>query len=126
MIYNALSQMKAKNLGPGKYADGQGLWLIKRSKQAGKWIQRLYVDGKRRDMGLGRWPDVSIAEAREKANLAAENVRVGYERARKDLGHVNEDLNDYVRDNPARSVLIAAGIGFVLGLILRGGGRNDF
>lgn len=77
MIYNALSQMKAKNLGAGKYADGQGLWLIKRSKQAGKWIQRLYVDGKRRDMGLGRWPDVSIAEARDKANLARRTLRDG-------------------------------------------------
>lgn len=64
--------------------------------------------------------------ARERANVAAENVRVGYEKARKDFGHVNEDLNDYVRDNPARSILIAAGIGFVLGLIFRGGGRSDF
>lgn len=63
--------------------------------------------------------------ARDKANVAAENVRVGYEKARKDLGHVNEDLNDYVRDNPAQSILIAAGIGFVLGLLFRGGGRDN-
>ena len=77
VIYNTLNQMKAKNLSAGKYADGQGLWLIKRSKEAGKWIQRLYVHGKRRDMGLGPWPDVSIAEAREKAAEARRTLRDG-------------------------------------------------
>lgn len=77
MIYNALNQMKAKNLSAGKYADGQGLWLVKRSRIAGKWILRLAVNGKRREMGLGRWPDVSIAEAREKAETARRQLRDG-------------------------------------------------
>lgn len=35
------------------------------------------VDGKRREMGLGRWPDVSIAEARERAATARRVVRDG-------------------------------------------------
>ncbi|MCO5792833.1 MAG: integrase arm-type DNA-binding domain-containing protein [Blastomonas sp.] len=69
--------MKAKNLGPGKYSDGQGLWLVKRSKDVGKWILRVVVDGKRREMGLGRWPDVSIAEARERATTARKAIRDG-------------------------------------------------
>lgn len=77
MIHNTLNQMKAKNLAAGKYADGQGLWLVKRSKSAGKWILRVAVNGKRREMGLGRWPDVSIAEAREKAEEARKHVRDG-------------------------------------------------
>lgn len=77
VIFNALNPMKAKNLSEGKYADGQGLWLIKRSKQAGKWIVRLTIDGKRREMGLGAWPDVSLAEAREKASIARKQVRDG-------------------------------------------------
>lgn len=64
---NQLSQLKAKNLGPGKYFDGQGLMLVKSSKEKGKWILRIVVDGNRREMGLGRWPDVTIAEARERA-----------------------------------------------------------
>ena len=37
--------MRAKNLDAGKHADGQGLWLIKRSKGAGKWIVRLVIRG---------------------------------------------------------------------------------
>lgn len=77
MIYNALNQMKAKNLTEGKHADGQGLWLVKRSKIAGKWILRLTIDGKRREMGLGPWPDVSIAEARERAQAARKRTRDG-------------------------------------------------
>ena len=77
MKLNALTQMRARNLDAGKYADGQGLWLIKRSKGAGKWIVRLVIRGKRREMGLGPWPDVSIAEAREKAAEARKTVRDG-------------------------------------------------
>lgn len=77
MIYNTLNQMKARNLGAGKYADGQGLWFIKRTKSSGKWVLRLSFDGKRREMGLGAWPDVSIAEARECAAIARRQMREG-------------------------------------------------
>jgi len=77
VLYNSLTQMRVKNLNAGKYADGQGLWLIKRSKIAGKWIIRLILRGKRREMGLGRWPDVSISEARERAADARKAVRDG-------------------------------------------------
>lgn len=75
MIYNALNQMKAKNLGQGKHADGQGLWLVKKNKASGKWILRLVVGSKRREMGLGRWPDVSIGEARTRAEGARKTLR---------------------------------------------------
>ena len=76
-ISNALTQLKAKNLDPGKYFDGQGLMLVKSRKDAGKWILRLVADGRRREMGLGRWPDVSIAEAREAAREARRTLRGG-------------------------------------------------
>lgn len=77
MRANVLSGMVAKNLSAGKYADGQGLWLIKRDPRAGKWILRLAINGRRREMGLGRWPDVSIAEARERASEARRQWRLG-------------------------------------------------
>lgn len=77
MLHNVLNQMKAKNLGSGKYSDGQGLWLVKRDKEAGKWILRVVLSGKRCEMGLGRWPDVSIAEAREQATAARKAIREG-------------------------------------------------
>jgi len=64
---NVLTHLVARKLEAGKYADGQGLWLVKRERATGKWVLRLARDGTRREMGLGRWPDVSIAEARERA-----------------------------------------------------------
>ncbi len=76
-ISNALTQLKAKNLGPGKYFDGQGLMLVKCRKEAGKWTLRLMEDGKRREMELGRRPDVSIAEVREGAYQARMKLRGG-------------------------------------------------
>ncbi len=76
-VTNALNQMKAKSLGKGKFADGQGLWLVKSKRESGKWMLRIVVDGKRREMGLGRWPDVSIAEARQSASEARRKLRGG-------------------------------------------------
>lgn len=64
--------------------------------------------------------------ARERYGQAKDGLRQGYHRARKDLEQLSGDVETYVRDNPGRSVLIAAGLGFVLGLLLRGdrGGRR--
>lgn len=75
MKTNALTAIKAKSLGPGKHADGQGLWLWKRDKLHGSWVLRYVLESKRKEMGLGRWPDVSISEAREKASEARRLVR---------------------------------------------------
>lgn len=77
MRHNELTYQGAKSLEPGKHSDGQGLWLVKRTKSHGKWVLRLHVFGKRREMGLGRWPDVSISEARVRADLARKSLRDG-------------------------------------------------
>jgi integrase len=75
--HNALTQFEARNLPAGKHADGQGLWLVKREKEHGKWVLRFEAFGNRREMGLGRWPDVSIAEARTRAEEARKTLRDG-------------------------------------------------
>lgn len=77
MKINALTQLKAKNLPAGKYGDGQGLWLVKRDQVMGKWVLRYNVHGRRREMGLGRWPDVSIKEARDRSARARYQLRGG-------------------------------------------------
>lgn len=77
MKRHSLSYLQTKQAPAGKYADGQGLWLCKRSKDAGKWIVRLVIQGRRREMGLGPWPDVSISEARERAAEARKKLRDG-------------------------------------------------
>ena len=40
-----------------------------RGQLAKSWAQRLHVDGRQRNLGLGSWPHVSLAEAREKCSL---------------------------------------------------------
>lgn len=77
MKINALTQLKAKNLPAGKYGDGQGLWLVKRDQVMGKWVLRFNIHGRRREMGLGPWPDVSIKEARDRSARARYQLRDG-------------------------------------------------
>ena len=52
---------------PGFYRAGETLYLNVAPGGSKSWIQRLTVRGKRRNMGLGGYPLVSLAEARDKA-----------------------------------------------------------
>ncbi len=64
---NKLSGAKARTAESGKYGDGGGLWLHKRDATRGKWVLLVTVHGRRREMGLGPYPEVSLKEAREEA-----------------------------------------------------------
>jgi len=85
MKQHALNPLKAKSLPASKCADGMGLWLPQSRKDAGKWILRLVVNGRRREMGLGRWPEASIAEARQHTANARKRLREGVDPI-EDLG----------------------------------------
>jgi integrase len=52
---------------PGRYADGNGLYLKVDASGAKRWELRTVVRGKRCDIGLGGLKAVSLAEAREQA-----------------------------------------------------------
>lgn len=52
---------------PGRYLDGDGLYLSIDSNRRRYWLLRYQIDGKRRDMSLGPVDAVSLATAREKA-----------------------------------------------------------
>ena len=47
---------------PGKYADGDGLYLIVASPTAKSWSYRYFKDGKQRWLGLGSLKDVSLKD----------------------------------------------------------------
>ena len=57
----------AKAKGPGVLHDGGGLYIRVSGTGRKSWVFRFQLDGKRRDMGLGAYPDISLAEARGKA-----------------------------------------------------------
>lgn len=77
MAINKLSPRKVATAGPGKYEDGGGLRLIVASTGSKKWVFRFTIDGKRREMGLGSFPDVGLAEAREKATESRKQSKEG-------------------------------------------------
>jgi integrase len=54
-----------------------GLALQVKATASRSWILRATVGGKRRDIGLGGFPDVTLAQAREKARALREQVRQG-------------------------------------------------
>src|SRR5689334_19220209 len=52
---------------PYRLSDGGGLLLIVKPRGAKVWVVRITVAGRRRDMGIGGYPTVSLRQAREKA-----------------------------------------------------------
>ena len=56
-----------KPYGPDKYIDEHGLILRVMLSGSKQWIWRGTIQGKRRDLGLGSYPYVSLSEARQKA-----------------------------------------------------------
>jgi len=62
--------------------------------------------------------------AREQYEVRSEQVRRGYSQAKETAGEWSDDLTDYVRENPGRSLLAAAGVGFLIGLLVRGVRRD--
>ena len=52
---------------PGRYGDGGTLHLVVSPRGTKSWVQRVTIDRVRRDIGLGGWPVVSLAMARDRA-----------------------------------------------------------
>lgn len=62
---------------PGLHGDGGGLYLGVKPSGAKSWYHRIVIRGKRRELGLGRFPDVSLAKARALAALNRATVAEG-------------------------------------------------
>lgn len=52
---------------PGRYSDGECLHLYIGKTGRKSWVQRITIDGRRRDIGLGGYPAVSLAQARKRS-----------------------------------------------------------
>lgn len=63
----------------GRHGDGDGLWFQVQSAASRSWLFRFTspLTGRVREMGLGAYPAVSLAEARESAFEARRKVRAG-------------------------------------------------
>ena len=67
----------ARQVTPGKYPDGDGLYLIVAGPTSRNWSYRYWIKGKERWHGLGSLQDVSLKDARIKRDAARQEVRAG-------------------------------------------------
>lgn len=66
--HKALTAVRVRSLKEsGRYADGNGLYLVVAPSGAKRWLLRTVVHGRRRDIGLGSQKLVSLADARDMA-----------------------------------------------------------
>ena len=75
---NALSNAFVRTVAePGRYCDGHGLYLDVQPSGSRSWVQRVTVGGRRRELGLGGYPLVSLKDARAQAFTNRQLARAG-------------------------------------------------
>ena len=73
-----LTVLNVKNeKNPGRYGDGGGLVLQVQTPERKSWLFRYSLRRRAHEMGLGPYPRVTLAEAREKARAARALLRQG-------------------------------------------------
>ena len=75
--YRQLDPQTIKTLGPGVHTDGETLSLWVSENLSKRWMQRASINGKQRNMGLGGYPKVGLAKARETARNNLSIIRQG-------------------------------------------------
>lgn len=90
---------------PGRFSDGGGLYLMVPKKGAPYWMLRYTLAGKRRELTLGSYEQISLAEAREQAIETKKGIRSGIDpieaRKREEqaaLRTVSDLFGDWCRD----------------------------
>ena len=77
-LHNALNERAVRAAKrPGRYFDGQGLFLLVEPTGAKRWKQRLTRQGRRHELGLGPYPVVTLAMARSAALANRRMVHAG-------------------------------------------------
>jgi hypothetical protein len=88
-----------------RLSDGGGLLLEVRPGGGRAWLYRFQLAGRRRDMGLGAYPETGLAMARRKAADAARLVQDGADpiEARLALERADEAARDAAATRGART-----------------------
>ena len=76
-LAHRLSAAFVRTAEPGFYCDGHGLNLRVDPSGARQWVQRLVIRGRPRMLGLGGYPLVPLAEARNAAFVNRQRARAG-------------------------------------------------
>lgn len=121
-----LNPKQVENLtDPGTYEDGDGLRLVIKKTGRKYWVLRYQLNGKRRDIGLGTYPDpsnetrskrdLSLKAARSKAAILQERISNGIdpidaantEREAKEAAAITEAAKQITFDNVAADYIAA-------------------
>ena len=86
---------------PGKYYDGNGLFLRVYPAGSRNWVQRVTIKGKRKELGLGNANLISLADIREKAIDNLRSIKNGNDPTLKNVfphfGHIK--VNEITSSN---------------------------
>lgn len=97
---NRLTARTVTTAGPGRHADGNGLFLFNDGTK--RWVFHFHWAGQRREMGLGSAAEVSLAEARRARDEARELVRRGLnpieERRKSKAARTGKTLGDVAKE----------------------------
>ena len=105
-ITAAIIKSLSKSEKPGRHAAGAGLYLRISSVGTASWIVRYTIFRKRREMTLGNYPSISLADAYARALQIKEDCKNDIDplaqRRRADIGDFNtvEDLAEGSRISP--------------------------
>jgi integrase len=81
MAVSGLSAQFVRTAKPGRYCDGDGLYLLVKKSGGRFWVFRYKISGRLREAGLGRAGEgrnsVRLAEARDKASVLFRQVKNG-------------------------------------------------
>ncbi|MGX9855759.1 tyrosine-type recombinase/integrase [Limimaricola variabilis] len=103
---NKLTATGIKRVAPGKLHDGGGLMLNK-TGDTGKWVYRYSHLKRRREMGLGSWPTVSLADARAERDRWAQVLASGKDPIEVRNAQRAAELADRSRTDPTFSEMVA-------------------
>jgi integrase len=83
LAIHKLTDAKIRNAGPGTYQDGEGLELIVKDTGAASWKQRFTFNGQRTRVGLGPYPQISLATARTRSTDVKRDIAHGIDPRKK-------------------------------------------
>lgn len=96
---NKLTAVQIKNASPGKLSDGGGL-ILNKTANGGKWIYRYSFGGRRREMGLGAFPEVSLADARKARTHWQQQLLQGIDPISERQRITNEQIAEINKTDP--------------------------
>ncbi len=98
LVSRSISTLKTRGL----YADGAGLYLRVKHENARSWVLIYHTQGRRHEAGLGSFPSVGLADARERARIARQRIWQGDDpiaerRAKRQVPTFGEAADEFIK-----------------------------